>query len=150
MNKIKLVKIDETNFLQAFKLKLSNEQEHFVSNPVRSLAQAYVYYNQCAPFGIFLKDKMIGYLMVIYDYDLEEYNVWHMMIDASCQHHGYGELALRECLEFIATKPFGQSDRVVLTCHKDNAPALHLYKKLGFEKTGNEDEDEIELALRIK
>ena len=23
---------------------------------------------------------MVGYVMVIYDYDLAEYNIWHMMI----------------------------------------------------------------------
>lgn len=53
MSNIELVRIDENNFMQAFNLKLAKEQEQFVSNPIRSLAQAYVYYNQCIPFGIF-------------------------------------------------------------------------------------------------
>ena len=79
MSKIELVKIDENNFIQAFNLKLGTEQERFVSNPIRSLAQAYVYYNQCVPFGILNDGTMVGYIMVIYDYDLEEYNIWHMM-----------------------------------------------------------------------
>ena len=26
---------------------------------------------------------MVGYVMVIYDYDIPEYDIWHMMIDAS-------------------------------------------------------------------
>jgi len=38
---------------------------------------------------------MVGYVMVIYDYALAEYNIWHMMID-------------------IASKPFGQSNKVVI------------------------------------
>ena len=49
MSNIELVRIDENNFIQAFNLKLAKEQEQFVSNPIRSLAQAYVYYNQCIP-----------------------------------------------------------------------------------------------------
>ena len=53
MNDIVLKKIDESNFLEAFNLKLGQGQDEFVSNPVRSLAQAYVYYNQCTPFGIY-------------------------------------------------------------------------------------------------
>ena len=35
--------ITEDNFIEAFNLKLANGQERFVSNPIRSLAQAYVY-----------------------------------------------------------------------------------------------------------
>ena len=65
MSNIKLTRIDKNNFIQAFNLKLDREQEKFVSNPIRSLAQAYVYYNQCTPFGIFDSDKMVGYVMVI-------------------------------------------------------------------------------------
>lgn len=53
MQNITLKKIDETNYLSAFGLKLRAGQERFVSHPVRSLAQAYVYYHQCTPFGIF-------------------------------------------------------------------------------------------------
>ena len=50
---IKLTQIDETNFLECFALRLDNGQERFVSSPIRSLAQAYVYRDQCMPFGIY-------------------------------------------------------------------------------------------------
>ena len=40
---IHLRKITEENFIDAFNLKLAPEQERFVSHPIRSLAQAYVY-----------------------------------------------------------------------------------------------------------
>ena len=51
-----LRKIAEENFLDAFRLKLAPGQERFVSHPVRSLAQAYVYREQCQPFGIYEGD----------------------------------------------------------------------------------------------
>ncbi|MBQ9157549.1 MAG: GNAT family N-acetyltransferase [Eubacterium sp.] len=146
---INLRKITEENFLQAFNLKLSKEQEEFVSHPVRSLAQAYVYRDQCQPFGIYHNDTMVGYVMVIYDYDIPEYDIWHMMIDESSQGQGYGSAALDQVLEYIQTKPFGSSDRVVLTCSRDNNHALNLYKRKGFVETGVEDEDEIELVLML-
>ena len=73
-----LRQITEDNFMEAFNLKLANGQERFVSHPIRSLAQAYVYRNQCQPFGIYKDDTMIGYVMVIYDYDIPEYDIWHM------------------------------------------------------------------------
>ena len=138
--------ITEDNFLEAFRLKLRKDQEEFVSHPIRSLAQAYVYRNQCQPFGIYQDEEMVGYVMVIYDYDVPEYDIWHMMIDEARQGRGYGKEALKRVLEYIATKPFGESNRVVLTCNQQNIPGLRLYRSLGFQETGNVDEDEIEMV----
>ena len=144
---IRLEPITEDNFIEAFHLQLAEEQEKFVSNPIRSLAQAYVYRNQCQPFGICNDEKMVGYVMVIYDYDIPEYDIWHMMIDKTYQGLGYAQEALRKCLEYIDMKPFGDSNRVVLTCNKENAAALHIYKKAGFSFTGGQDGEEIEMVL---
>lgn len=146
---IVLKPIDENNFLDAFHLTLRDDQTRFVSNPIRSLAQAYVYRTQCQPFGIYHDAQMVGYVMVIYDYDVPEYDIWHMMIDERQQGHGYGKAAMREVLAYIASKPFGDSNRVVLTCHQENAPAMHLYETLGFTHTGNVDDGEEELVLML-
>ena len=145
-----LEKITEDNFVEAFNLKLAPEQERFVSHPIRSLAQAYVYRQQCQPFGIYENDTMVGYVMVIYDYDVPDYDIWHMMIDASHQGLGYGSAALDRVLAYIKTKPFGASDRVVLTCSKDNARALGLYRNKGFVPTWAVFEDEVELVLNLR
>jgi len=147
---VELRKITEENFVDAFNLKLGEGQELFVSHPVRSLAQAYVYRNQCQPFGIYDGESMVGYVMVIYDYDVPEYDIWHMMIDESKQGHGYGSAALDRVIDFIRTKPFGNSDRVALTCNKDNSKALKLYRNKGFAETGIEYDDEVELALQLE
>ena len=147
---IQLRPIIEDNFIDAFNLKLAPGQERFVSHPIRSLAQAYVYRDQCQPFGIYDDDRIVGYVMVIYDYDVPEYDIWHMMIDGDMQGRGYGNAALDRVLEYIRTKPFGDSGRVTLTCNKDNIYALNLYKHKGFAETGVEDEDEIELSLTLK
>ena len=147
---INLIKITEENFIDAFNLKLTPEQERFVSHPVRSLAQAYVYREQCQPFGIYEGNTMVGYVMVIYDYDIPEYNIWHMMIDKSNQKQGYGKVALGLVLDYIKKKPFGSSNRVTLTCNRDNIQALNLYKSRGFTETGAVDEDEIELSLMMQ
>ena len=146
---VELREITEDNFIDAFNLRLAPGQESFVSHPIRSLAQAYVYREQCQPFGIYANGKMIGYVMVIYDYDVPEYDIWHLMIDESVQGRGYGGEALDRVIEYIGTKPFGDSDRIALTCGKNNPIARKLYESRGFCETGNEDEDEIELALTM-
>ena len=142
--------IAEDNFIDAFNLELAPGQERFVSHPIRSLAQAYVYREQCQPFGIYADGKMVGYVMVIYDYDVPEYDIWHMMIDRSMQGRGYGGDALDRVIDYIRTKPFGESGRVALTCNRENAPARKLYESKGFRATDVEDEDETELAMTIE
>ncbi len=146
---IELRMIDENNFLDCFNLKLADGQDAFVSHPIRSLAQAYVYRNQCTPFGIYQDNTMVGYVMVIYDYDVPEYNIWHMMIDEKHQGKGYGKEALRKCLDYISAKPFGISNLVALTCSEPNTRAIHLYESLGFKPTDNRDGDEIALVLNL-
>lgn len=147
---IHLREITEENFIDAFNLKLAPGQERFVSHPIRSLAQAYVYREQCQPFGIYEGDTMVGYVMVIYDYEVPEYDIWHMMMDESNQRRGYGSAALDQVLAYIKAKPFGSSNRVTLTCNRDNVQALNLYKSKGFTETGAADEDEIELSLTVQ
>ena len=135
--------------VDAFNLSLASGQEEWVSHPVRSLAQAYVYRDQCQPFGTYTDDRMVGYVMVVYDYDIPEYDIWHMVIDETEQGRGYGADALDLVLDFIRTKPFGDSDRVTLTCHRENRVALSLYEKKGFTATGAVYDDEIELATTV-
>ena len=147
---VELRAITEENFIDAFNLKLREGQEKYVSHPVRSLAQAYVYRTQCQPFGIYAVDRMVGYVMVIYDYDVPEYDIWHMMIDEKEQGKGYGSEALDRVLEYIATKPFGDSGRVALTCHRENQGAIKLYKSKGFVCNGIEYDEEIELTTQIE
>ena len=144
-----LTAITEDNFLDAFNLRLAQGQDEYVSHPIRSLAQAYVYRNQCQPFGIYADGKMIGYVMIIYDYDIPEYDIWHMMIDESVQGKGYGTEALDRVIEYIRTKPFGDSGRIALTCNKNNPVARKLYESKGFSATGAEDEDEIEMVMMV-
>ena len=51
--------VTEDNFIDVFDLRLAAGQEKFVSHPVRSLAQAYVYREQCQPFGIYADGRMV-------------------------------------------------------------------------------------------
>ena len=146
---LKLRKIDESNFIECFNLSLGEGQDRFVSHPIRSLAQAYVYYNQCTPFGIYSNDTIVGYVMVIYDYDEEKYNIWHMMIDEKYQGKAYGSIAINLCIDYIKSKPFGSSNDVILTCNIDNSIAIHIYEKIGFKDTGERDDNELVMKLVV-
>ena len=54
---VELREITEENFLDAFRLKLSPGQEAFVSHPIRSLAQAYVYRRQSSPLESIMRKR---------------------------------------------------------------------------------------------
>ena len=149
MESMSLQKVDESNFIACFDLKLGDGQEKFVSHPVRSLAQAYVYYKQCTPFAVCLDGTAVGYVMVIYDYDEETYNIWHLMVDKERQGKGYGRAAMELALAYIRTKPFGDSNQVLLTVDPENHAACRLYRSLGFSETGRADEDEVEMGLML-
>ena len=56
---VELRAITQDNFLDAFHLRLAPGQEEYVSHPIRSLAQAYVYREQCQPFGIYAAEKWL-------------------------------------------------------------------------------------------
>lgn len=148
-NELVLTRVDKSNFIDCFNLKLKPGQESFVSHPIRSLAQAYVYNNQCTPFAICRGGVVVGYVMVIYDYDDETYNIWHLMIDEKYQGEGCGTEAVKLCIDYIKSKPFGKSNDVILTCNTENSQAIHVYKKLGFIDTGEFDGDEIIMKLVI-
>ena len=82
--KISLRTITEDNFIEAFNFETCRTR-NVLFHVIRSLAQAYVLRNQCQPFGIYKDHTMIGYVIVIYDYDIPEYDICHMMIDKSNQ-----------------------------------------------------------------
>ena len=63
-DQLSLRKIDESNFITCFNLELGPGQERFVSHPIRSLAQAYVYYSHCTPFAIYWGDVMVSSVTV--------------------------------------------------------------------------------------
>lgn len=149
MNNVTLKQIDQNNFITCFNLELGEGQDKFVSHPIRSLAQAYVYRDQCTPFGVYDGNTMVGYVMVIYDDEERTYNIWHLMIDRRYQGRGYGRAATEQALAYIAEKPFGPSETTLITCAPENRVAYELYRRMGFAETGRSDEDEVELSRPI-
>ena len=147
--KVTLRPIGQDNFIPCFHLQLGPGQDRFVSTPIRSLAQAYVYRDQCTPFGVYAGETMVGYLLVLFDPEEVTYNLWHVMIDAAQQGRGYGRAACLAAIDYMKTRPLGASDRVLITCDPKNTAAWRLYESLGFRETGREDEEERELALPL-
>jgi len=93
-------KIDETNRAECEALKVEKEQELFVADNARSLAEAAQDDGLCT-LGIYDGDTMVGFLL--YDYD-ETYPGWSLsrfMIGRQFQGRGYGKRAAAEFLSYF-------------------------------------------------
>lgn len=153
--KITLKEVNYENYDELIDLKVKVNQRNFVASNIFSLAQAYAVVaskGYVLPFGIYMGDKPVGFLMIGYCPDLEyaykvcdegeeipyfvpeSYDLWRFMIDKKYQRKGYGREALRLALEFIKTKPLGEVKYCWLSYEPENEVARQLYRSFGFEE----------------
>lgn len=138
---LKLVEINEQNWLDVRRLSVSKDQEGFLDSAVGILARGYVYRGQRARvLGIECDGEMIGVALVK---DLDEepacYDLQQFLIDARWQGKGYGTEALRLILALLAEER--KYDCVEVCVKRADAAALRVYEKAGFEDTGYVDGD---------
>ena len=131
---IKLEEITADNVEDVLKLKVSKNQENFVSTPAYSLAQAYVYRNNAYPFAIYADDTLVGFIMFGFYESRNQYTLWKFLIDEKYQNKGYGKMAL---LLGIENKKKQHDIKEMYTgVAIDNNVAEHLYQSIGFQATG--------------
>ena len=138
---IRLTEITEDNWLEAAGLNVSGKQKNFVAPAVGIIARGYVYRDCNAKvFVIEDGDTAVGLALVRkftdepLGYDLQQF-----MIDERFQGRGYGSEALKLILDEL--KKEGHYDYVEVCVKRDDAAAIHLYKKHGFVDSGYIDED---------
>ena len=170
-SEIKLEEVNYWNYDDLIDLKVKDSQKEYVASNMYSLAEAYATVaskGNVLPFGIYLEDKPIGFLMIGYYPDLEyaqkafgedeeipdyipsSYLLWRFMIDQEYQGKGYGREALRLALEYIKTRPCGDAKYCWLSYEPENKVAAKLYQSFGFEeKEMPEEWDEVPAVLKL-
>lgn len=159
---LRLEKINGKNVWDILRLKVAEEQKHFVSSNDRSIIEAYtaiVGNGNVFPFGIYENDTPIGFLMIGFGTDdywddapqlaKDNYNIWRLMVDEKYQNKGYGREAVKLALEFIKTFPCGKAEHCWLSYEPENDIARHLYHSFGFEETGEMDCNELIAVLKL-
>ena len=140
-----LEKITKANASEILALKVRKDQEEYVASNALSLAHAYVALsnNQAVyPFGIYLGNKPIGFIMLGFDAHFlgeedpdilrKQYFIWRFMIDKRYQGKGYGKQAFKLAIDFVKTYPAGQADLCWVSYEPTNIAAKNLYAICGF------------------
>ena len=131
---IKLEEITADNLEDVLKLKVSKNQENFVSTTAYSLAQAYVYQENAYPFAIYADDILVGFIMFGFYESRNQYTLWKFLIDKCHQNKGYGKTALLLGIERM--KEEHNIQKMYTGVSLGNEVAERLYKSVGFQLTG--------------
>jgi diamine N-acetyltransferase len=142
---VKLVDVTSENWHAVIRLKVHPQQENFVASNLYSLAEARIF-PECVPLAIFSGDTLVGFIM--YTSGDKDGEVWilRLMIDAAFQGKGYGRAAMQLLLHRLRALPGCR--RVFLSYEPDNTNAERLYDNLGFQPTGEMEEDEKVACLK--
>lgn len=143
---IKLRAIDRSLWEACCMLKVSEGQRKFVAPNAFSLAQA-AYEPDTYPLGILADGALVGFAMYGFDSDMNQWNMCRLMVDESHQKKGIGERAIRLLLDYVTARHGHVAFHT--SAEPENAVAIALYEKMGFEKTGAMIEGEVDMRIQL-
>ncbi len=135
--------VSRDNWRALVKLKVREDQTHFVASNVYSIAEAQFGTDDddgthwsLYPFGIYARETPVGFLMYGYNFDHKEYQAFiiRLMVDENQQGKGYGRFGMQQMLAI-----FRQDERIKsvgISCEPENEAARKLYASFGFHETG--------------
>ena len=133
------------------KLDAGDDGRQVAPNSV-SIAQAY-FQGEAWFRAIHDDNQLVGFVM-LYDPTLVErpesadFFLWRLMVDKSHQGKGYGRAAVEALLEHVRTRAGAR--RLLVSHVKDAARLASFYQSLGFRYTGEEDDGELVMELKLR
>jgi diamine N-acetyltransferase len=150
--------VTKSNWHLLAKLKVREDQTHFVAPNSYSIAEAHYGYDEpdgsghweMFPFGIYDGDTAVGFLMYAYNFSNREFEAFitRLMVDEKHQGKGYGKFGMQKMLEI-----FRQDERihcVGISYEPENEVARKLYTSLGFVETGEMLGEEAVAVYKIR
>ena len=138
--------ITENNFDDIIKMR-NPYGERFVAQNSVSLAQCWLYRDNgdVFPFAIYNDDELVGFMLLEEDMDDEKLMLWRMMLPEENCGRGYGTEAVRLMVKLAEDS--GRYRGIYLDCNEENRVAMHVYEKVGFERTGDINYGDAEMAI---
>jgi diamine N-acetyltransferase len=134
-------------------LRVSTLQQPYVASNAVSIAQAY-FHPEAWFRAVYADDVPVGFVMLEDPTQLADWigpaqvGIWRFMIDERQQGHGYGRAALRLVIGHVRTRP--SQTRLRTSCVPGPHSPIGFYERSGFHRTGEFDEDEEILELRLR
>ncbi|MEC1984314.1 GNAT family N-acetyltransferase [Bacillus cereus] len=134
MKKIYLKPIDKSNWEEAIRLSVKEEQQTFIASNLYSIAEVQFLDNFYA-YGIYFDEKMIGFTMFGIDPDDNNYWIYRLMIDEKFQGKGIGKQAIYLVIDEIRRNNNTNISIIMIGYAPENLTAKFVYKKAGFIET---------------
>ena len=131
MSMLHLKAITKDNWIDAIKLKVSEDQNHFVATNAVSLAQLNFLENFYA-FGVYYEETMVGFTLFGLDDEDQQYWIYRLMIDEKYQGKGYGKEAINLIIKTIQSMKAPQHQVIHISYEQENTVARSVYQKAGF------------------
>ena len=138
--------IARDNLWAVVDLKVQSGQEEFVADNIDSIANAYVE-PTFVPLGVYAGDELVGFAMYGQHPDTGAWWVIRLMIDREHQGKGYGRVAMEAVIDMMADRV--GCEEIVTSFVPANAIAARLYASLGFRPTGEIEDGEPLVLLRL-
>jgi diamine N-acetyltransferase len=144
---VTLRQITADNWQECLNLRVHDSQRAFVPSNGYALARAYVF-PECVPLAIYAGDTMVGFLL--YEFDEDDHIPWilHFMIDQAHQGQGYGRNAFQELI--LRVEAQSERSEIRVSIDPDNAVGERVYRRMGFEYTGELREGARVMRLQLQ
>lgn len=151
---VSLRKIDDTNRTAVLALRVASKQEQFVGTVREALADAQAY-PQANPWvrAIYAEDVPVGFVMISWNVGPDPPSIigpwflWKLLIDSRYQRKGYGKMAVNLIAEIVRAEG---GTELLTSFVKGVGDPWPFYKRLGFQKTGEyDDNNEAILVLKL-
>lgn len=140
---IKFAEINEDNYEEVLKLKVTDEQNEakFIAPNVRSIADAYLYREagDVFPYAVEDGETVVGFILLDEDTEGKELMIWRMMVDKDYQGKGYGRAIVEKVMEMFESDD--RFDVLIADYVKGNEVMGTLLRSLGFEEQEFDEEN---------
>ena len=128
------------------KLNVADAQKNFVAPNANSIAEA-SFSNEAWFRAIYAGEEPVGFVMLHADEKKPEYFLWRLMIASEHQGKSYGYQAMELVIDHVKSLP-GAVELLTSYVPGEGNPS-HFYSKLGFEETGQWEDGEKVLKLKL-